>query len=223
MIRGGIAVDQEKIVQRSREFKEGLAGTGSHIILEGTLPVMVSAPHAVSQLRRGRIKQSESYTGVLAELLSEAGIHAIIKTQNLDDDANYDSVSGFRRDLAAYIAENDIICLIDLHIMKASREHTVETAVDRGANIQDDWRIIELLRKAAADAEIGSFANDTNFRADNPNCIGADISRSCGIPAVQMEINWRYMNAEDNMEGFRKVYRFLLDALLTIAKERGRT
>lgn len=209
------------ILKRSDDYREERTSSSSHIILQGKLPVMISAPHAVTQLRHGREKQSESLTGVLAELLQKQGIHAIIKTRNLNDDANYDSVSSYRSDLAEYIKNKGIICLIDLHIMSDTRENLVETATNEGRNIQLNWWMIELLKNTAANEGILDFANDLNFNADNPNCVAATISQECGIPAIQMEINWRHMNAEENEEGFKSIYFFLLRAFQIIATQKN--
>ena len=69
-----------------------------HIILQGSMPILISAPHAVGQIRHDKHKQSESYTGVLAKQLHKnAGLHAIIKTRNLFDDANYDKKASIER------------------------------------------------------------------------------------------------------------------------------
>jgi len=49
----------------------GLPDASAFSVVEGTLPVVVSAPHAVSQLREGRVKSSEDFTGALALAVAE--------------------------------------------------------------------------------------------------------------------------------------------------------
>ena len=44
----------------------GLPDAPPYVVVEGELPVAVSAPHAVSQLREGRVKPSDDFTGALA-------------------------------------------------------------------------------------------------------------------------------------------------------------
>lgn len=178
-----------------------------HVILEGAVPVMFSAPHTVEQVRKGRKKQSEAYTGVIAELLhEECGYSAIIKKRNLYDDANYDEKSFYREELIAYIKERNIKLLIDLHIMNPSNPHCVEMATGAGANIQHNWAIIDNITKLANIHRIKRIVTDVNFFALNPHCIAADIAKNCEIPAIQVEINWKELI---NEESFQMIYYFL--------------
>ncbi|MCA1320686.1 hypothetical protein LC085_12260 [Bacillus tianshenii] len=185
------------------EFLEG----DPHIFLKGDHEVMFSAAHAVSQIRNGRYKKSETYTGVLAKLLnSYARYPAIVKTRNLFDDANYDPESFYRQELIDFIKVSKIQCLIDLHIMKPSNHYDIEMATGNGVNIQGQWWIINEINGIARGNGIEKIATDENFFALNPNCIAADISKKCGIPAIQMEINWKVISDE---KGFTKIYSFL--------------
>ena len=124
-------MDFTKIDKMSNKLiDEQFAAMGSpHIILQGSVPILISAPHAVGQIRHGKHKQSESYTGVLAQQLHRnVCFHAMIKTRNLYDDANYDEKSFYREDLISYINEKGIKLLLDIHIMGESYENTIEMA-----------------------------------------------------------------------------------------------
>lgn len=62
--------------------------------------VLLSCPHAVSQLRQGRLKSAEKETGIIGLLLNELyGYPLIVKTSNQDDDANYDPSSDYKDNL----------------------------------------------------------------------------------------------------------------------------
>lgn len=200
-------MDFQQIEKRSaRYLQEQFLPGAPHRILKGTVPIMFSAPHAVEQVRKGRVKWSESHTAVLAELLHErADAHAIIKMRNLQDDANYDEQSSFRDDLIQYIQKSNVKLLIDLHIMRESNEHTIEMASGKGKNIQQNWELIEKIAKLGTQFGLEKIVTDINFFALNPYCIAAHIGESCSIPAIQLEINWGMLKKE---KGFKQILSY---------------
>ena len=59
-------------------------------VVEGELPVIVSAPHAVSQLREGRVKPSDDFTGAMALVVAElSGASAIVASRYDACDPNW--------------------------------------------------------------------------------------------------------------------------------------
>ena len=60
-------------------------------VIEGELPAIISAPHAVSQLREGRVKPSDDFTGAMALTVAElSGASAIVASRYDDCDPNWD-------------------------------------------------------------------------------------------------------------------------------------
>src|SRR5690554_6185453 len=58
---------------------------------EGAIPIIISAPHAVKQVRNGWIKDPDIFTGSLALLLkSLTGCHIIYRTSTGNGDSNRD-------------------------------------------------------------------------------------------------------------------------------------
>ena len=100
-------------------------GKIGHIILNGDKKVMFSAPHAVEQTRDGKIKYAEQDTGEIARFVNKLGYPCIIKTENLNDDANYDLNCKYKSDLQKYIKDNNIVALIDLHELSPLREQLI--------------------------------------------------------------------------------------------------
>ena len=90
----------------------------SFVICDAKRKVMVSAPHAVTQIREGKEKYAEPETGKMAEILYERyDIPCIIKVNNHGDDANYDIESDYRDALESYINAHSVEVLLDLHQM----------------------------------------------------------------------------------------------------------
>ena len=161
----------------------------SFVLLEGTGRVMVSAPHSVGQTRNGRAKISEPQTGTLARMLhDELNCPVIFKTKNCGDDANFDAVSPYKEALAEYVKRCGIKFLLDLHQLSPKRDVQINLGTGRGKNVA---------RAEYVEAAVNAFCNhgickigiDTPFAAACPNTVSSYISRTCGIPCMQIEIH----------------------------------
>lgn len=66
----------------------GIKSDGQNFkIINGKIPILLSAPHAVRQGRNGNVKSAETLTGPIVEILCKTtGASGIIRTFNLDDD-----------------------------------------------------------------------------------------------------------------------------------------
>ncbi|MHB1166995.1 MAG: hypothetical protein ACYC4E_00220 [Carboxydocellales bacterium] len=65
--------------------------------IPGTIPIIVSAPHAVRHLRKKEIKRSDEYTGATACLLNRfTGCHGLAVTKLYGEDANLDYPSVYK-------------------------------------------------------------------------------------------------------------------------------
>jgi hypothetical protein len=162
----------------------------SYEILDGTGPVMFSAPHAVLQTRNGTNKAAERYTGILCKLLNEEYHYPVIyKTRHLHDDANHDAVSDFRDALCRYIKRKDIRYIIDLHQLHPNREMQLCIGTGRGKNIARHEYLVDLIKTNFTACGVRHITIDDPFRAENPHTVCATVVAKCDIPALQLEIN----------------------------------
>ena len=77
------------LVEKGKIAKE--QGKRAFEVIEGQVPIIISAPHCVQQIRNGKIKSSEGETGAIAQYLAEkTQCYGIYKIYNNNDDANYD-------------------------------------------------------------------------------------------------------------------------------------
>ena len=88
----------------------------------GNKKILISAPHAVDQTRNNAIKFAEKETAVIAKALNKLGYPTIIKTKNLNNDANYDleTDSTYKQKLLKFCKENDIVFVLDLHQLSSN-------------------------------------------------------------------------------------------------------
>ncbi|MEG2481357.1 MAG: N-formylglutamate amidohydrolase [Clostridia bacterium] len=198
------------------EFKQALAyfTSASHPHsfewLTGTGQVLVSAPHAVLQTRDGHVKQAERYTGMLCRMLSpRVGCPCLYKTRHLMDDANRDALSDYRDALCAYVHTHAIRYVLDLHQLSDTRPMALCIGTGHGQNLCGDSRACSLVQAAFEKRSLTPVTLNDPFSAGRPHTVCATVAASCGIPALQLELNTGLM-MESNAN-----FRFfdVLDAL----------
>ena len=193
----------------------------SYEILTGTCPVMISAPHSVSQTRNGKRKPAEPYTGALAKMLhDELSCSVICKTRNLKDDANYDKNSPYKNDLAEYVQQNGIKCVIDLHQLSDSR-NVINAMIDIGTNwmknLKNTLTPLNIILEAFSKRNLGILQIDKPFAASGEYTVSAFISSSCRIPCVQLEINSGLLRPAFFNIKVRKVYEALVEIIQNLS------
>lgn len=189
----------------------------SYEILTGTCPVMISAPHSVSQTRNGKRKPAEPYTGALAKMLhDELSCSVIYKTRNLKDDANYDKNSPYKNDLAKYVQQNRIKFVIDLHQLSDSRNVMIDIGTNYMKNLNNALKPLNMLNiilEAFSKRNLGILQIDKPFAASGEYTVSAFISSSCRIPCVQLEINSGLLRPAFFNIKVRKVYEALVEII----------
>ena len=188
------------------------------VILPGTVPVMISAPHAVNQMREGQGKWADKYTGAVALLLHElTGCHIIYASGYTGGDPNYDDLASnpYQKALIEYVRSHKIPVLLDLHGASTDRPYAVEmgTAPDQDAagNVSGDpdpslkgnafiSKLIRLsfqyvLGRLDRDCPLDVWQNKI-FDAGGQNTVTKSISMHTDTAAVQLEINGLFRTPE---------------------------
>ncbi len=164
-------------------------------IINGELPIMISAPHSVSQTRNNKIKVAEPATGILAKMLhDELNCPIIYKTMNCHDDANYDKKSPYKDALLEYINNHHIMFLIDLHQLSPTRDIIIDIGTGGFKNI-NNIDFINIFLKAFSKQNIGIIQVDKPFKASMPYTISSYIASRTGIPCLQLEINTKVLSS----------------------------
>lgn len=162
--------------------------TDDYVLLGGSRKIMLSCPHSVEHKRNGKIRPAESDTALIALHFNSMGFPCIIKTSNLDDDANFDKESKYKTDLISFINQNKISLVLDLHELRRDREMDIciGTGSDSHKNLLGNLGILQRLETA--------LSEDFSVRINDPFMASSDgtVSSACalnGTPALQLEIN----------------------------------
>ena len=194
-------------------------GKKNFIIKSGEGRVMLSAPHAAEQTRNGRKKYGEFITGVIVNLLhDELNIPIICKEKNCGDDANRDEKCRYKRKLQKFVVKNGIRYLIDLHQMNPERDEWVDIGTGEGRNVEAFPGMPQLAVQAFEESGLENVFIDKPFSASHPYTVSAYISRECGIPCLQIELNTRILSKrykecrfEDVMSALKRLIALLND------------
>ena len=118
---------------------------GEILYKKGIIPVIITAPHTIRQVREnGEIKLEEPFTKAIAKYVGEeADCFYLIKNKDTGIDSNKSLNDPFKSMLIDIIKDNDIKLVIDLHGAKRERNFDVELGTLN--NLSSDYSTIKEL------------------------------------------------------------------------------
>jgi hypothetical protein len=167
---------------------------------QGTVPVLISAPHAVRYIRAGKIKVSDSFTGSLAYLLGiHCGYHVLATRKLYGGDPDSDERCLFKERLGQIAAATPLALVVDLHA--APRDYPFDLDC-RASGGQID--LVSHLKKSTID---NVSLNALPITGQNP--VADFCSSKLGITTLRLKINRRYRAPNRNGEDFRRLFEAL--------------
>ena len=196
-------VDFDELEKIEQSFlSENIIGEKDYILEEGNLKILLSAPHTVKQLRNGKIKASESRTGIIIMLLRKIlSCPIIYKIRNENNDANFDEESSYRDELIDFVTKRKIGCVLDFHISAPSRPYSIEIGTGYGENIRGRKDLLEIIVEELKKV-YNNITIDSIFPASYANTVSATVGKKAKIPAFQIEINWSIISDYNKMIKF---------------------
>lgn len=168
-------------------------------VIEGELPAIISAPHAVSQLREGRVKPSDDFTGAMALTVAElSGASAIVASRYDDCDPNWDpfETCAYKQALARMVCELGAVIVLDLHGVPAAVPDAIEIGSADGLTVRampgaDEFACSFLREQLREHLKRHSKTVGLNGRhaARGANTVANAIAHECGVAALQIEIS----------------------------------
>ena len=170
----------------------------NYIYKEGKIPILVSAPHAVTHTNKDNTKFPDSFTGGIALLINElTDCYVIAKSHNDGIDPNSTNMGmdgGYKEKIIDIIKEHDIKLLIDLHGLRDDRDTDVDIITHYGMTIGHDKSIVEKLMKCLRENDILNLSEDKYYFAESEKVIVHKIWKVSKIPSIELEINYHYRN-----------------------------
>jgi hypothetical protein len=164
----------------------------------GELPILLSAPHAVKQIRGGLLKAHEFYTGAIAECLAKQVGCAFITKQYLienvaNDDPNTDNAyCSYKTAVNQFLHEHDIKLFVDIHGLSAKRDSIIDICIDGGKNVNDMAYVKSLQKCVENKFGTGTCSIDKYFKAAPANVMSKWIHTDFAVSALELEISGAY-------------------------------
>ena len=176
-----------------------------HVFCVAKSKVLLSAPHAVSQVRLGKQKPAEigSLKTVLC-LAEESGASYIVKTKNNVDDANWDDESKYKHEVWNIVENNNIKYILDFHGLASERDCDIDLGTNLGFNIEKDVKAFDWLVKALTKAGF-KVSIDQPFKAGNNTVSWSTKKRFDDVWACQIEVNTSITHRPENFDKFKKM------------------
>lgn len=212
-----VAIEKVNFIKTDRLFNP--KKTDPFLYLPGTIPVLVSAPHAVRHIRRKVIKQSDIFTGAIVYLLHQlTGCHALMVTKLYGGDPNWDQPCIYKQKLSLIAAEQGIRLIIDLHGASGEHPFDAELGTMGGISFLGRDNLLPLIKKACQDAGLQNIGVDQIFSAAGQPTVTAYAAGVLCIPAVQIELNRRYRAPQQNGLAFHQGISALAMAIRDLNK-----
>ncbi|PFG15072.1 N-formylglutamate amidohydrolase [Bacillus sp. es.036] len=197
-------LDLKKILEIEDQFSQNsyrgdVRSDQSVKVKQGVIPVMISAPHTTKQIRNGKEKEADVYTGALALILHEiTGCHVILNTK-LGEDPNYILGGHYKEVLGEHCLNHKVDLVIDVHGAAANRTFGVDLGTSNGKTLSKQKRdvMIDHFPKANIEATVNK-----RFTASHPGTITYHSSNALKMEAVQIEINRKYRDPRRELDLF---------------------
>ncbi|MBM7614075.1 hypothetical protein [Alkaliphilus hydrothermalis] len=209
------ALTLEKQFSQNKYFGTREAGLFQYI--EGNIPVILSAPHTVRQIRNGTHKKADIFTGSLGIILQElTNCHLIYRTYTGKGDANRDIECPYKAQLMKKITDNNILYLIDLHGMGENREFDIDIGTLRGKSIETSLE--KIILNSFFSFNIKDVRFDYLFDADKEGTVTNTIWNNLSINSFQIEINaiYRNLKVKKNHPNFLRLIRSIEQLILSL-------
>jgi hypothetical protein len=172
-------------------------------IIEGSIPILLSAPHGARHLRNGRWKGEDEYTSSLAiQLGAMTGASVIFVKNKTEEDSNYLQSTRYKDAIKELVAQQGIRFLADIHGADIARDYKISV----GIIDEEDREKCSCPRCKPVRAFQYPLFNLDAFTAGSPKTVTSFARHACGIEAAQFEINARYRIVERKPDSTRAVY-----------------
>jgi hypothetical protein len=173
----------------ARQATKPASGEPWFQVIEGRVPVIVTAPHATQPFREGRYRFADGGgTAALARALNRlTGATVVYTTFASPSDPNYYDDNAFKQELATLIARLHPRFLLDLHGSHAFRPYEVDLGTMNGQSLRGHEELQAHLVEALRDEGLANLSSNY-FAAAVAQTI-TKYASAHGVPAMQLEIS----------------------------------
>lgn len=207
------AIVEPSLIYQAIEIEQALDAREGQVIEEGapwfkvvpgSIPVIITAPHATRPLRNGnrRFADGGGTAALALSVASLTGAHVIYTTEEGPSDPNYYDDNAFKQELARLIREVQPRYVLDIHGSHPYRPYDIDLGTMQGRSLLGDeelqFELISALRNE------GIFNISSNRFGASKNQTITKFASGLGVPTIQVEVNTTYLSpSEGNLEAQR--------------------
>lgn len=176
-------------------------------IIEGRIPVLLSAPHGARHLRDGTWKGEDEYTSSLAIKLGElTGAHVIFVKNQTREDSNYILNTRYKDAIRKLVDERGIKFLADIHGADIGRDYKINIGIidEEDMGKCSCPRCKSIIEETLRNFQYPLFNLDA-FTAELPGTVTSFARHICGVEAAQFEINAQYRIVDRKPDSTRAI------------------
>lgn len=171
-------------------------------IINGKIPIILSAPHAVKSYKSGKEKKADLVTGAIVQYLCKmTGAYGIIRTYNLKDDPNSQNTENglkYKEGILKLIRENKIECMMDIHGFSKECGSDIDIGINNGLNINGREDLLQTIREELAG--LGNITVDKKYKASFSTNVSRYISeKEKNVACFQLEISNKIRNSIEKL------------------------
>jgi hypothetical protein len=165
-------------------------------VVEGSIPILVTAPHATRPFRNGKYRFSDGAgTAAVAILLNKlTGVTAIYTTYESPSDPNYYDDNEFKAAILKQIKKRHPILLLDIHGSNRSRPYDVDFGTMNGQSLHGHQASLDLLMDSLKKEGVVNLSENFFSAADHQTI--TKFASKNGVTAIQLEINSAWLVPE---------------------------
>ncbi|WP_332695540.1 hypothetical protein [Halalkalibacter lacteus] len=223
-----MVISEEEMYSCSRFFEEQFAlndyigQTGARIPFDvkwGSVPILLSAPHATKLVRNNQIKEQDDYTGTIGLLLQRyTNCHLIYTTHCTSEDPNFVIGGSYKEQIKKIATLFDIRYVIDLHGASKGRAFDVDLGTQYGVTINQN--VVDQLRETFKKYNIMNACENSAFPATHPGTVTSYCYHELGLQSLQMEFNKKFRDPNENVELFISMVQALQEFICTIQENK---
>ncbi len=186
-------------------------------VLSGNVPVLISSPHAVNQIRGDDVRDAEKFTGALTRYLSNATSSFGIFQIFTHADPNTDEENAYKNAVINIVNAYKIKLLIDIHSSTFSDDTDIDIVTNKRQTLRGFDGLYDKLKETG---QINGVKVDENNEPnkEKENEIITVTSLICGIPTMRLVINNKCLDVINSEEKFYKIAKTIEDFILNFNK-----
>lgn len=173
-------------------------------VLSGSVPVLLSAPHAVNQIRGEDVRDAEKYTGAFVRYLCNATSSFGIFQLFTHADPNNDEDHNYKNAVINLINAYNIKLLIDVHSSTFKDDTDIDIVTNSRQTLRGMDSLFDKLKLLGVKYNVKVDENNVPNK-EKSNEIITVASLICGIPTMRIVINNKKLDVLNDEESMNKI------------------